>query len=122
MSDTRVGNGDTFIVHTDDVWLTGQYIADDASKLIGPEPNIRTLSEFVDTFHKIKQTNFPDALQGTLETFIQNQHDSYYDILQNREAIGFMLQNKVAADTEVTDYMTARQFQDQIKKIQQESW
>jgi len=123
MSDTTAGNGSTFIANTDEVRGVGRDIANDATELIGaddPIPN--TLQDFLNNFNKIKQTNFPDALQTTLGDFIQKQHDGYCDILQNRQAIGLVLQNKVATDTEVTETMTKQQFQQQLTNIQQGSW
>ena len=123
MSDTTARNGSTFIVNTDEVRGVGRNIENDATELIGaddPEPN--TLQDFLNKFNKIKQTNFPDALQTTFGDFIQKQHDGYCDILQNRQTIGLLLQNKVATDAEVTDVMTQRQFQEQLTNIQQGSW
>jgi hypothetical protein len=114
MSDT------VFSVNPPEVRNVGLEIEGDAQELIGP-PGQYTLDDFQTKFNTIKQTNFPVALQGTLGNFIKDQYDGYKDILQNREAIGLLLQNKVATDSEVTDVMTKKQFQAQLAEIQQES-
>lgn len=116
---TAPGNNGVIMVNPPEVRAAGLEIEGDAQKLIGPGQF--SLDEFQAKFTTIKQTNFPTALQGTFGKFIQDQYAGYKDILQDRQAMGLLLQDKVATDSEVTDVMTQQQFQAQLIEIQKES-
>ncbi len=111
--------GDTLIINPPKVHHVGVEIVGDAQDLIDGEPY--SIDDFQQKFTTIKQTNFPVALQGVFDTFIKDQHDGYTDILQNRQTVGFLLQDQVAYNASIAEVMTKNQFQSQLNEIQQES-
>lgn len=111
--------GDNLLINPPEVHQVGMAIESDAMGLI--DIGQYSMDDFQKKFTTIKQTNFPTALQGVFDTFIKNQHGGYTDILQNREAIGLVLQDQVAYNGSMTDVMTKDQFQNQLNEIQQES-
>lgn len=109
---------DKFAINTDPVSVAGKAIIDSAQELI--QVDMPGLDDFQRTFNTIKQQNFPDKLQDALGQFITSFYNGYtQNVLQNREVIGWLLQNKVAYEGDVKEYMTEQQFKIQMTEIKQ---